>query len=280
MNTLVVHTGGVGDFVIACHAIAWLARAGPVTVAGHPERAEIAVAAGIAARAVPVDALDLHTAEGNPSARFREFAASFQRAVVWMRDPDGAVRRAFAAAGCADTRCHPGLPPPDWDAHAADHYLRGAGAPAGWRLPTLALPRRPCPWDVVLHPGSGGARKNWPLDRFLALAARFGAAGLRVGWVAGPAEAGCSLPPGADRVPPCRLAELGGMLAGAGRYIGNDSGVTHLAAASGCPTLGIFGPTDPAVWGPLGRDVTVLRGDPWPSVDAVWAACGGALHSA
>ncbi|MCB1102996.1 MAG: hypothetical protein KDL10_11560, partial [Kiritimatiellae bacterium] len=55
------------------------------------------------------------------------------------------------------------------------------------------------------------------------------------------------------------LSEVVHLFRSAGRYIGNDSGITHLAAACGVPTLAIFGPTDPAVWAPLGAHVTVIR---------------------
>jgi ADP-heptose:LPS heptosyltransferase len=53
---------------------------------------------------------------------------------------------------------------------------------------------------------------------------------------------------------------LAALLARAGAYVGNDSGVTHLAAASGAPTIALFGPTDPRVWAPLGPRVEVIRG--------------------
>ena len=51
------------------------------------------------------------------------------------------------------------------------------------------------------------------------------------------------------------LYELACWLAGAGLYIGNDSGITHLAAAVGTPVLAFFGPTDPEVWAPRGPHV-------------------------
>jgi ADP-heptose:LPS heptosyltransferase len=44
-------------------------------------------------------------------------------------------------------------------------------------------------------------------------------------------------------------------------YIGNDSGITHLSALLGVPTVSIFGPTDPEIWRPLGRRVKVVRPD-------------------
>ncbi|HNT87980.1 MAG TPA: glycosyltransferase family 9 protein, partial [Candidatus Hydrogenedentes bacterium] len=62
---------------------------------------------------------------------------------------------------------------------------------------------------------------------------------------------------------------IAGILAGARLYIGNDSGITHLAAAVGCPTVAVFGPTDPTVWAPRGARVHVVAGDPWPDAEAV-----------
>lgn len=280
MNTLVVHTGGIGDFLLAFPALDALAREGPVTVAGHSERAALAVAMGLATRAVSMEALDLHTAATAPSARFLDFVAPFDRAMVWMRDDDGALKRAFEKAGCGRVRCAPGLPPANWRGHAADYYLETIGAVAGLRLPPLRLPAVACAWDVLLHPGSGAARKNWPLERYIGLAERFRAEGKRVGWLLGPAEGALPLPRDAERVEEHALTRLGGLLADARQYVGNDSGITHLAATVGCDTTAVFGPTDPAVWAPCGWIVRVVRGEPWPTVDAVWAACGGACYSA
>jgi heptosyltransferase-3 len=55
------------------------------------------------------------------------------------------------------------------------------------------------------------------------------------------------------------LRILGAVLARAGLFVGNDSGVSHLAAAAGAPTLSLFGPTAPEVWSPLGPRVVTLR---------------------
>jgi heptosyltransferase-2 len=112
-----------------------------------------------------------------------------------------------------------------------------------------------------LHPGSGSLRKNWPADRFAALVALVSR---DRPWllVEGPADAA----PAAElaRVPRACRAQglppriLGALLSQAGAYVGNDSGVTHLAAAWGAPTLGLFGPTSPDVWAPLGPRVSTL----------------------
>jgi ADP-heptose:LPS heptosyltransferase len=53
---------------------------------------------------------------------------------------------------------------------------------------------------------------------------------------------------------------LAGWLRSARVYIGNDSGITHLAAAAGAPVVAIFGPTDPAVWAPRGDRVRLVAG--------------------
>ncbi|MBK7495017.1 MAG: hypothetical protein IPI28_06315 [Candidatus Omnitrophica bacterium] len=58
----------------------------------------------------------------------------------------------------------------------------------------------------------------------------------------------------------------------AGLVFRNDSGITHLAALCGLKTFAIFGPGDPVLWSPWGKDVTVIRSESstWPSVQAVW----------
>ena len=75
-----------------------------------------------------------------------------------------------------------------------------------------------------------------------------------VRWCRGPED-----PPLDDAVEIGNLYELACWLARARLYIGNDSGITHLAAAVGTPVLALFGPTDPRVWAPRGEHVRVAR---------------------
>jgi ADP-heptose:LPS heptosyltransferase len=110
---------------------------------------------------------------------------------------------------------------------------------------------------IVIHPFSGSQRKNWPLHYFRALACRLP---LPVEWSAGPEEA----LDGATRFD--NLLDLAGWLAGAELYIGNDSGITHLAAATGTPTLALFGPTAPNLWAPRGHNVMVIHHEPLDSL--------------
>jgi ADP-heptose:LPS heptosyltransferase len=129
-------------------------------------------------------------------------------------------------------------------------------------IPRLGDPRIPVPETAVenfaaIHPFSGSPRKNWPLDHFRALAGRLGCP---VQWIAGPEE---SLE-GALRYDD--LYELACRLSAARVYIGNDSGISHLAAAVGVPVVAIFLTTDPSVWAPRGRHVAAFTD---PSVDQV-----------
>lgn len=121
---------------------------------------------------------------------------------------------------------------------------------------------------ALIHPGSGGAAKCWPRDAFIEAAARLRDFDLAPVFVLGPVELerwdativnalrrdfGC--------IPLTDARDLPRILAAAAVFIGNDSGPAHLAALLGTPTVTLFGPTDPAVWAPLGRRCAVVRGD-------------------
>jgi heptosyltransferase-3 len=115
---------------------------------------------------------------------------------------------------------------------------------------------------VALHVGSGSPDKNWPAERFRALAARLAEGRpwlLVTGAADAEARAALATAPGAVAVHAAPVRVLGALLARAAVFVGNDSGVSHLAAASGAPTLALFGPTDPATWSPLGPAVATLR---------------------
>lgn len=278
LKTLVVHVGGIGDFLLAGPAIRQLALDGPVELLGRRERLQLAVAGGIAAAAHDMDAVGFDSVFScsAPSPLLLDFLSGFDRAVVWMRAAQD-VGRVFGEC-IPDVRLFPGLPPDDWTAHASDYYTGciggGAAMPARFRF----NPRPGC--DVVIHPGSGGKRKNWPLDNFQCVAAALERQGRHVTWCTGPAEEAMPLPARGARLTPERLVSLAETLAAARLYIGNDSGITHLAAAAGCPAVAVFGPTDPAVWAPLGPHVRVAMGTPWPEPALVVASTQSLLTEA
>ncbi len=263
-RTLMAHSGGIGDFLLTCPALAHLAAEGPVELLGRPDRLALAVAGGLAERAVHFDAVDFDSLFTTPSKRLRAHLARFARAVVWMRDT-GEIAHALQECGVPDVRVFPGLPPEQWERHASEYYLEQLGYPPSPPFRLFVAPSDET-HDVVLHPGSGGKRKNWPLEKFQDLGRALMDAGRHVAWCTGPAEEEALPPFGVELLRSDSLVELAHILASAHAYVGNDSGVTHLAAAVGCRTFALFGPTNPAIWAPHGRHVTVLTGAPWPSV--------------
>ncbi len=106
---------------------------------------------------------------------------------------------------------------------------------------------------AIIHPYSSSPRKNWPLGNFQAVAAQLKT---KIEW--------CE--PG--RIDD--LYELACWISTASVYIGNDSGISHLAAAVGTPVVAIFVSTDPRLWAPRGNRVIVLEN---PSVAEVLEAC-------
>ena len=144
----------------------------------------------------------------------------------------------------------------------------GASQPPSWPLPELAVPAAACAaWRqsrdlngegrpiVALAPGAVGPSKRWPAGAYAALTRRLLANGASVWVLGGPAEkalAGEIIGDTAARDltgPDLRDAILA--LASATVAISNDSGLLHVAAALGIPTIGIFGPTSPWHWAPL-----------------------------
>ncbi len=119
---------------------------------------------------------------------------------------------------------------------------------------------------VVIHPGSGGQRKCWHLENFIGVAQGLRTAGFEVLFLLGPAEMERLRPAeeaklyGTARcVGHLSLAQVVGLLSCADAFIGNDSGVSHLAAGVGLRTYALFGPTDPALYRPVGPAVTVFQ---------------------
>ncbi len=121
----------------------------------------------------------------------------------------------------------------------------------------------------AIHPGSGSPHKNWPMERFLETAEKLGG-GNRVQpiFLLGPVEkeSGVISPSviqasGFPIVKGLSLPMLAGVLSHCVGYLGNDSGVSHLVAALGLPTMVLFGPSDPDLWGPKGKTVRILASE-------------------
>jgi ADP-heptose:LPS heptosyltransferase len=173
---------------------------------------------------------------------------SFDSIVSWYGANRPEFRDALVSLG-VECHFHAALPAKDRCEHVTDFFAGQVGGPQGL-LPRIKV--EPCGHRdaIVLHPFSGSPRKNWALNLYRELAMRLP---FRTEWTAGPEE---ELPE-AVRFP--SLAELGSWIQAARLYIGNDSGITHLAAAVGVPTLALFGSSSPRNWEPRGDHVTVLH---------------------
>ena len=248
MRKLIIRPGGIGDCILSLPAIEYL----------RTEQTEVWVPSailplirGVPSRAIASTGIDLLGLPGvEPPPGLMAKLRSFDSIVSWYGANRLEFREQVMALGLP-FQFLDALPAPDANIHAADFFLKQVGGD-GIGIPTIECERRPRGDFAVIHPFSGSPRKNWPLERFREVAARLG---LPVRWCAGPEEAID------DAVRFENLYELACSLASARVYIGNDSGITHLAAAVGTPVVAIFGPTDPGVWAPRGERVSVLSGD-------------------
>jgi len=238
---LIIRPGAIGDFIVSLPALrhlqasyteVWTSETNlPLVRFGDAKRS--IVSAGL-------DRLGIMAAE-EVVARLR----TFHSIISWY----GTNRPDFRE--CVDRyglpfEFHSALPPSGGKMHAVDYYSAQVGAAPGL-IPCIDTGAIQKHGSVVIHPFASNQQKRWSglLD--------FTLPGLSVVKLRGPEEH----LPGALHIPD--LFELACFLAGARAYIGNDSGITHLAAAVGTPTVALFGPTDPLVWSPRGPRVRIFR---------------------
>jgi heptosyltransferase III len=256
---LVLRPGALGDTLLAVPALRALRRAfRPLTLAAHASTARLLAAVGEVDRGLAFD---------DPSLAwlFRADGIADEPVVAWLSA--AAVRTAVQqSALVAPSR-------PSGTEHTA-HYLLRTLAPLGIDASFDDRPLAVTPIvsdEVLVHPGSGSPAKNWPPERFAAVIRALDAP---VRLVVGEADAaaggaiesllGRALP----RLDVPTLEELAARLAGCRAYVGNDSGVSHLAGLCGAHTVALFGPTNPEIWRPIGPDVHVLDFDARPSAVA------------
>ena len=291
---LVVHPGALGDVLLAGPALAHLRQLGfRTTLAITSRLVELFARSGLVDVAQDAERLALHRLfVDSPDSTALGAIAGHDAIVSWLGAGDPAFRASLARLGRPMVIAR-AAPPPGAHRHASRHLLETL-APLG-SLP-LELPRAGVgvidvdrraaeAWlgargigpgeAVVLQPGAGSAAKAWP--GFAPLARRLRDAGFPVVALAGPADSSVV----ESLIETAALAEdalardwplprVAALLSLARAAVGNDSGPTHLAAAVGCPTVAVFGPTDPAVWAPVGRHVRVVAGDsreaPWTGI--------------
>ena len=267
---LVIHPGALGDVlqtVPALRGLRAVAPAAPITFVGQPRLARLLVELGAAQQARAFDGFGLEAlfVDAPAPAAIAEAVSRVKYVVSWFGSRDETYRRRLHALV---PRALVAAPLPDDDTPVWRHLL---GTLAGW---DLAIPERveplrapPLPADegpaaaprpqLVVHPGSGGDWKRWPAERFAEVihALRHRRA-FEVLVHQGPADAEAAsrllalLEGNADALLEPELPRLAAVLGGARAYLGGDSGVSHLAATVGAPSVVLFPPATRRRWAP------------------------------
>jgi ADP-heptose:LPS heptosyltransferase len=257
-RTLVLHPGALGDLLLAVPALRGLRAVRPgaaLALAAQPRIARLLAALGVVDEALDVEALALHTLfagaleEGGPPE-----IRTADHVVSWFGSGDETFVRSLRAV-------KPGAlvaSPASGGGLVWQHLRRTVGLPASGDTEPVHLPRdlreaggrvlAEAGWEgthplVILHPGAGGVAKRWPAEGFAAVCLALLDRGLSVAVHEGPADAEAAaslrarLPVPVLRLTGPALPALAGALARAAIYLGNDSGVSHLAAAVGAPCV-------------------------------------------
>jgi ADP-heptose:LPS heptosyltransferase len=285
---LVIHTGGIGDLILALPALRIFRGTNPnasLEAMGHPERLAL-IAYDLKIKAVhSMDQAGMSYFYLEKEALPIKLAAlfsSFDMILVFGKERGKILVENLIRVGVKKVLPIPTFPEKNSPAHVADFLVRslrrfkieGKSPFLPLALSEKALAAGETLWshwgfgkkDWVLgiHPGSGSPGKNWSTKKFAKVGDWAGQYG-KLLLISGPArdhveevkkEMRSTRPVVAENL---SLPHLAAVLKNCSAYLGNDSGITHLAAAVGIPVLALFGPTDPAVWGPRGIGVRVLR---------------------
>jgi heptosyltransferase-3 len=286
-RVMVIFPGALGDLMCLMPALAAISRRHPgasIELMARLELAQLLVGRSVVARAHSIDAREVgELFDAEPSGGARRFFAGFDRIYSFFASDDSRFRARLTAATDAGVSFHPFRP--DGDGHVSEGYLRAIGeaaslvdariepTPGDLAAASRVLAESKCDGSnlIVIFPGSGSPAKNWPADKFAALASMLNDSRRSCVVVLGPAETLIEPVFRDARVPVLSdldLPTVAAIARLASIFVANDSGVAHLAAAVGASGVVIFGPTDPVRWRPWGSGhIDILRGEPIDSVE-------------
>jgi heptosyltransferase III len=288
-GTLVLRGGAIGDFVVTLPLLETLRRSfpnEPLEVVANPAPASLALATGLVDAVHSIESAEFAPFFANDAVLPKTWSERFRiaaRVVSFLEDPGEVLARNARRAGGRSWIVGPHRPA-DGQGLAARQLAAPieralalpAGDPAAFRLhldcaaheeAELILQR--APW-IAIHPGSGSPQKNWPIARWIELAGALlrQRSNLRLLLLGGEADADIleslrrELP--ADRilaVEQSPLPRVAALIAACDLFLGGDSGIAHVAAATGVPCVLLFGPSDPTVWAPPQSRARIIRAE-------------------
>ena len=272
----VLFPGALGDFICFLPSLQVLVQDAEVHLYACSEFADLVPTGVVVWSLERPEISKLFAADDRDDEPAQKFFASYAVIYSWLGSQQTEFVRRLHTASRGAVNVFPFRPAAR--IHQIDHYLSCLNQSVGlehrpvielrhegvlWRddfWHKHALNRRPV---LTVAPGSGAREKNWPEAFFLAVADWWrDATGGVVVLLLGPVEeerggverlrGGCVVASG------LRLSQVAALVAGSDVYLGNDSGISHLAAAVGVRTVVLFGPSDIARWGPRGRRVTIV----------------------
>ncbi|MCH2060117.1 MAG: glycosyltransferase family 9 protein [Verrucomicrobiales bacterium] len=281
-KVLVIRGGAIGDFILTLPAISLLRHGLPdacVDILGYRPVIELAAQAGLAddLRCIEHGSLaGFFAPESELDRQWCEYFSGFDLIISYLHDPDGYFRGNLQRAGVKELL--EGISRVDiaTGIHAACQLAKVLEDIALFLDDPAPLIHLPDTGDmaganpVAIHPGSGGAAKNWHLEEWIRLGEGIADhdGHFPILLITGEAEeekhaklaeawrgAGVVF----QHAHNWPLTRLGEALSKCRLFLGHDSGISHLAAAVGIPCLLLFGPTDPAIWAPANEKVEVLR---------------------
>jgi len=274
---LVIRGGAIGDFILTLPAIAALRGQFPVAhleILGYPHITQLAEASGLvdAVHAIEARGLAGFFARGGAlDDAIAAYLAGFDLVLSYLFDPDAIFRTNVAACTEAQIIQCPHRPAEADSVHATQVYLNpleqlsifDADPVPRLEFAEPALERT----TLVLHPGSGSPRKNWPEARWADLLTRLIQETDHTLLIVGGEAEGerltrltAGLPQGRVRVARClSLVELAKQMRGCAAFLGHDSGITHIAAALGLPCVVLWPDTNELIWRPQGEQVMLLK---------------------
>jgi hypothetical protein len=288
VEILVLHPGGLGDIILSLPAIALLRRqflSVNLTIAGNVDHLT-PIMSGYAERILSLSALPIHRLYTNENLLPEEkiFWRSYDRIVSWTGSGNPAFEKRMWEIQ-PDACIGAWKPNPDDVRHVSRLFADSLGfaIPSGKALEPVRIFLDPKiraagrrwliehGWSeqdllIAIHPGAGSKKKRWPFSRFIELARRLAVQEKRkLLVIEGPAEPGLARQIAQTPMTGVLLSEaapldlLAAIIEKCNLFIGNDSGLAHLAAALAVPCIVLFGPTAPGHWAPLGSHVRIVR---------------------